>query len=506
MPDPSPLASPAIVADSSACLPAELIERYGIIIVPLAMLFDGELYHDGALSARDFYARLEAARKPPTTAAAAPGDFLEAFRRAQASGARAVLCLTLSTRYSGTHSAAVNAGEMAAKEMPELAVRVVDTGGIAMTHGFAVLAAARAAQEGRGLDGAAAAARAVGAGAQLVGALDTMKYLARSGRVPWIVHWAASLLQIKPVLAAQGEEVRPIARVRTRAKALDRLAAYIESWAQPACPVGRPGGRLHIAVMHAEAPERAAELAERLRRLAPAELLVTEFTPVMGVHTGPGFVGAAFYRGDETPPPAPAPRPARRPWERDARVLEEALGPLPAPVQRPALVLLSGLPGSGKSHFRRALQKRCPLAAVESDALRRVLFRRPQHTEKESGRLFAAIHALLEQLLARGIPVVFDATNLKEAQRIPVYGIAEKHGARLVVVQLTAPEEVIRRRLTARGRGHDPLDVSAADIEVYEKMKGDLEPVRRPHFLVDTSEKSGAVLDTIARELQAVGV
>ena len=280
----------AIVADSSACLPAELIERYGIIIVPLSLLCDGEVFRDGAIPPREFYARLEAARQPPHTSSAAPGEFLEAFGGAHLRGAASVLCLTLSAAYSGTHSAAVNARDLAARELPGVSVQVADTHGLAMTHGFAVLAAARAVDSGASLAEAAAIAEQVGSRGEMVGVLDTTRYLARSGRVPWIVHWAASLLRIKPVLAVADQQARAIARPRTMPKALDTIIDYVARRAAPGIP-------LHAAVMHADAPQRAEELAGRIReRFSPAELFLTEFTSVMGVHTGPGFVGVAFYR------------------------------------------------------------------------------------------------------------------------------------------------------------------------------------------------------------------
>ncbi len=278
-----------IVTDSSACLPASLLERYRITLVPLAFLFDGEVYRDGQISSHEFYARLASARRLPTTTSAAPGEFLEVFRRVREGGAGAVLCLTLSSVHSGTYSAAVTAAEMSAREMPDLAVRVVDSGGIAMTHGFAVLAAARALEAGAGIDEAAAAARDVGMRTELVGALDTMRFLAMGGRVSWIAHWAASLLHIKPVLTARGEKVGAAGRARTMPRAMEAVVRYAEQRAPS-------GSAAHVAVMHADSPERAAELAAQVRaRLSPAELLVTEFTSVMGIHTGPGFVGLAFY-------------------------------------------------------------------------------------------------------------------------------------------------------------------------------------------------------------------
>src|SRR3990172_7680561 len=131
----------AIVTDSSACLPAALINEYSIIVVPLAVHFDGEVFHDGEIARSEFIERLRTSEHYPTTAAPAPGEFLDA-----------VLCLTLSSRYSGTYGAAAQARELAAQKLPGFPVLTMDTGGIAMTHGLAVLAAARASAAGATLE------------------------------------------------------------------------------------------------------------------------------------------------------------------------------------------------------------------------------------------------------------------------------------------------------------------------------------------------------------------
>lgn len=263
--------------------------EHGIITVPLHFQFDGEQYRDGQLAPAEFYERLTVSRRAPTTSAPAAGEFLDAFRSARTAGASAVLCLTLSAGYSGTHQVAYNAARSAKTELPDLKVEVVDTGGLAMTHGFAVLAAARAARAGASLEDAANIARSVGERAEMVGLLDSLRFLAKGGRVPWVVHWAASLLRIRPVMAFASGDPRSVARVRTRARGVEELVRFLLRKA------GRPE-RMHVAVMHANTPDYAAELADRVREaLAPAELLVTEFTAVMGVHTGPGFLGLAFY-------------------------------------------------------------------------------------------------------------------------------------------------------------------------------------------------------------------
>ena len=189
--------------------------------------------------------------------------------------------------------------------------------------------------------------------------------------------------------------------------------------------------------------------------------------------------------------------------DRDAVILEAAVGPLPPPRSAAVLVMLSGLPGSGKSHLASEICRRYPLAHLESDALRKALFKRPGYTQQESSRVFAAVHALLDSLLARGAPALLDATNLKEAHRQPVYDIAERHNAKLIIVQTIAPEAVVRRRMGARLAGANPLDRSDAGIDVYEAMRDEAEPIQREHLVVDTSGDVSSIVDMIVRELES---
>ncbi len=489
----------AIVTDSSACLPAELLRDYAITTVPLTFLFDGEVLLDGRLSSHDFYALLRDSRKFPTTAAPAPAAFLEAFRQASRT-AKAALCITLPSTFSGTYSSAVNGAELARRELPDFPVRVVDSHCLAMCHGFAALSAARAAQAGAGMDDAEATVREVASRSHLVGALDTLRYLAKSGRVPMVMHWATSLLQIKPILVAEGEKIHAVERVRTMGRALDRLLSCIEKRVNGERP-------LHMAVMHADAPDAARDLAAAIRhRLEPEELMLTEFTSVMGAHTGPGFVGVSFFSGQPLGGGslAVAAHPARASastLDKDVRKLESSLPDVPPPQPRPSLVLVSGLPGSGKSYFSRKLCSRHPLAHLNSDSLRRTLFARPTHRADESARLFAAIHALVERLLSEGVSVVMDATSLKEAHRQPLYEIAERTGASLVIVQMEAPAAVARERLEARARGGRPADASEATVAVYDRMSREAEPIERPHVTVDTSQGIEPALEAVLQQI-----
>ena len=188
--------------------------------------------------------------------------------------------------------------------------------------------------------------------------------------------------------------------------------------------------------------------------------------------------------------------------QEDAALLIGALASLPDPQARVALVVVSGLPGSGKSHFSRQLASRAPLAVVESDAMRSALFGTPTHSGAESARVFRACHALIEDLLRRGIPVLFDATNLIEHFRERLYSIAHRTDAKLVIVRVEAPEDVITHRLTQREAGNgDSEDNSTAGLDVYRRMAPHVEPIRRNHYAVDTSRDIAPVVEKICREL-----
>ncbi|MBI4296429.1 MAG: ATP-binding protein [Chloroflexi bacterium] len=185
--------------------------------------------------------------------------------------------------------------------------------------------------------------------------------------------------------------------------------------------------------------------------------------------------------------------------ESDVERLLKSLGQLPKAVGGPSFIAVSGLPGTGKTHFCNRLAERVPLALLESDALRKTLFPKPTYSREESARLFQAIHTLIERLLKRGIPLILDATNLSERYREQLYAIADRLNARLVLVQVKAPARVVRERLDARvSRGATKSD---ADWEIYQKMKPTVEKIHRHHFVVDTSKDITLAIDKVVREI-----
>ena len=179
--------------------------------------------------------------------------------------------------------------------------------------------------------------------------------------------------------------------------------------------------------------------------------------------------------------------------------LLESLGQLPEPVVKPAFIVVSGLPGTGKSYFCSKLAERLPFVILESDALRKILFPSPTYSLLESSSLFRVIYRLIEELFKKGVPIILDATNLSERHRERLYNIADRLGARLILVRVEAPPDVVYQRLKDRLEGTGSETNSDADWSVFQKMKPTVEQIRRNHFAVDTSRDINPVLDKIVR-------
>lgn len=184
----------------------------------------------------------------------------------------------------------------------------------------------------------------------------------------------------------------------------------------------------------------------------------------------------------------------------DIEKLAGSLGELPELVAKPVLVVVSGLPGTGKSYFCRRLAERLPSVTLESDALRRVLFPWPSYSLPESARLFKTIRFLIEKLLKKGVSLILDATNLSERYREYFYSIAGRLEVKLILVRVEAPPSVVKERLRARHKNLE--EKSDADWEVYRKMKHSVEKISRKHYAVDTSRDIAPVLDKIMREVK----
>lgn len=278
----------AVVTDSAAALPVELVERYHIHVVPVLLCWDGQTYRDGVdITPSEVYRRLRQAKSLPTTSAPSVGDFVRVYTRL-GQEVEGIVSIHLSSNLSATYQAARVAGAAVEEVVP---VRLVDSGTAAMGQGFAALAAARVAAGGASLEEVAREAERVSRRVMVFAMLDTLEYLRRSGRAGRAVSLATSVLSIKPILYLDGQGVDVLAKPRTQAKALQVMLEEMEKRVK--------GGPVHVAVMHADAPVEAEQLRREVAaRFDCLELYVTEFTPVMGSVAGPGLVGLAFYSED----------------------------------------------------------------------------------------------------------------------------------------------------------------------------------------------------------------
>lgn len=248
-------------------------------MVPIYLSLGGRSLADEADPGR-FYERLRREPGVATTSSPPPGDFVEAFERAPADE---VVCVTVASTVSALHQTATVAAGMTGKR-----VEVVDSGTASMAEGFVAMEAARAATSGASLEGVVDRARAVSEAVRLVAAIDTFEHLRRSGRVGWIASSAGTMLRIKPVFRVRGGRIESVGRPRTRRRALDRLVADARRDIG-----GRP---VHLAAVHADAEREARDLLERVAAGSTVvEAHVAGFTAAMGIHTGPGVVGLAYF-------------------------------------------------------------------------------------------------------------------------------------------------------------------------------------------------------------------
>jgi DegV family protein with EDD domain len=280
----------AVLTDSTCCLPKELVSKYGIELVPLTIIHKCQSYRDGIdISPGEVYRIMREKKDLPTTSTPSAGEFLDIYQRLSLN-VESMLCITLTGKQSKTYEAALMAGEQLKQSNPDTAIEVIDSRAVSGALGFIVLEAARAVNEGAGLGQAADIARGMIGRVNHLAILDTLYFLARTGRVGRAAAWAGSILDLKPVLehsTSAGETV-PAARPRTRAKAIERMLDIMAE---------RVGSSMvHAIVHHTDEPEEGEKLkAEIGLRFQCIEHYITEYTPVMGVHAGPGVLAVSFY-------------------------------------------------------------------------------------------------------------------------------------------------------------------------------------------------------------------
>ena len=267
-----------IVTDSVADLPSQVVKELDITVVPILVRWGEELYRDGIdLTAAQFYERLKRSRIPPSTSVPSPGTFAEAYDKL-AEEANEILAIIVTSRLTGTYNVALQSiGLMKRK----CRVEVIDSKCATMAEGFVVMKAAQAAQAGASLDEVMEVARKTIPRVDFLSTFDTLEYLKRGGRIGKAQAFLGSILKVNPLITLRDGVVEPAGRTRSRAKAIDRLCEFAMSYSHIE----------EIAIEEATTPNDADRIAERLSAKFPKERIYrSKPSPVIGAHTGPGFL------------------------------------------------------------------------------------------------------------------------------------------------------------------------------------------------------------------------
>lgn len=271
-----------VVTDSASDIPAELAEGLGISVVPCTVFFGTDAFKDGVeITKEEFFERLTTGNIMPTTTQPSVGDFLEVYKPLVEAGHEIV-----SVHVSGKLSGTVNSARLAAAELPDATVEIVDTELASMGVALAAKAAADAITGGADAAGAAEAARNAAANTEVYFVPETLEYLKRGGRIGSAQALLGSLLSMKPILSLMDGEVHPKEKVRTTAKAVQRMR-----------DIGASSGPYReAAVIHRVSDEDAGAMAEHLAQFTANPVITAPVGASVGAHTGPGVIGFALCK------------------------------------------------------------------------------------------------------------------------------------------------------------------------------------------------------------------
>ena len=276
----------AIVIDGTTVLPQAMRRELDLRTLPLHVSFGAESYTaEVDLSSEQFYERIKDPKAKPTTSQPSIGECRGVYEEAVRDGYTDMLVLTVATEFSGTYSVA----STTAQQIIDTNIVVVDSRSTAASIGLMATACAKARRAGRSLEQTAALARELAAKTHLLALIDTLDFLKRSGRISGAAAAFGSLLSMKVILDLHEGKAEAIEKVRTRERGMAALQGLIEARTPPA-------SRIHAAILHANAPERARLLGEWLQeRFHCVEYWVDEAGPVLASHAGPGTVALGWY-------------------------------------------------------------------------------------------------------------------------------------------------------------------------------------------------------------------
>ncbi len=275
-----------IVTDSLSDITSDLAEELGITVIPLTVLFGHETFLDRVtITTDEFYHKLTHEDIWPTTTQPPPKDFADVYTKL-AEETDEILVVTVSSKLSGTYESALNARDLVEKKCR---IEVIDSETVAMGLGLIVISAAKAAQGGAKLDETADLVRRAIPRSHIMIYFDTLKYLAKGGRIGRAQGLLGSMLSIKPILTVKDGEISPVTRLRSQAAGMDYLYQYV---------TGLPNIEA-LAVEHTTLPDEADKLAERLGSSFPKENIQrSTVSPVLGVHAGPNAVAVTVLEAE----------------------------------------------------------------------------------------------------------------------------------------------------------------------------------------------------------------
>jgi DegV family protein with EDD domain len=274
----------SIVTDSTAYIPENLLQEYDVKVVPQILIWDDKTMQDGVdISPMEFYERLKSSETMPTTSQATVGSFKEIFEPLVADG-HEILAILVSDKLSGTIQSAVQTKAM----FPDARIEILNSVSTAMALGFQVLAAARAAREGKSMAELVELANGAVSRTGVLLVVDTLEFLHRGGRIGGASRLLGTALNLKPILEMRDGAIEPVEKVRTKSKAHGRLLDILEQRIAGRTPV-------RLAALHAAAEQDAKAMLEKASaRFSPIEALVSDVSPVVGSHVGPGTVAMSY--------------------------------------------------------------------------------------------------------------------------------------------------------------------------------------------------------------------
>ena len=275
----------AIITDSTAYLPENLVAAYNITVVPLVVIWGEETLRDNVdISPSEFYQRLATAKVMPSTSQATIQTFSDAFEKLLSEGYE-ILTIVISSALSGTLDSAIQAK----KQFPDAKIELIDSQLTSLPLAYMALTAARAAKRGASLEECKHIVEQIRENTQVFFAVETLEFLHRGGRIGGASRFLGTALNLKPILQLQEGKIEALERVRTSKRAHGRLIELLEMGINGRSPVNM------IGVVGAAAPDSVALLLNEIKnRFSPEEVMVANLSPVLGTHTGPGTVGVAY--------------------------------------------------------------------------------------------------------------------------------------------------------------------------------------------------------------------